>query len=429
MSSVLFSKKPIRKSTFLSRVSGPVVTVFYIAYGCFFAGSTARANDEQLLDYLDQNCSQPASAEIRNLCSSLSWGSGSNGGANVNSMTVSAQSLSAISAAQNAKKSVEDRVEKLKKCQNGNGYKKGSKEAKECDELKTGASADELVSNLGFFFNGMYNEKDRKQIRETGFKSELEGFVGGFDYRFTDWLLAGFAVGHSTENADFYNNAGNLDTDSWNYNLYSTITPMENMYVDLYAGYSDIEHDSLRNFSITNPAGTVFTGTAFGQTEADLYLAGFTAGYSWNWQGLSIDPRIKLDYSWTDVDGFQESTDGIALNLALPEQHRRSLTTSFGSQISYALSFPGGVFVPQARAYYVHEYKNDARTLTNSLVVASDSIFTDLTDNPDRDYMIWGAGVVTALPHGIQLFADFEQIAAHRYLSSWTATGGMRLEF
>jgi hypothetical protein len=43
--------------------------------------------------------------------------------------------------------------------------------------------------------------------------------------------------------------------------------------------------------------------------------------------------------------------------------------------------------------------------------------------------MIWGAGVVTALPHGVQLFADFEQIAAHRYLSSWTATGGLRLKF
>jgi outer membrane lipase/esterase len=423
-----FPKNP-PKTSFLSVAGIPAVTVFILASGSFLPGSAARANDAQLLDYLDQNCSEPSSAGLRDLCSSLGWGSGSSGGANVNSMTVSTQSLAAISAAQNAKSSVEERVEKLKKCQNGSGYKKGSKEAKECDELKTGASADELVSNLGFFFNGMYNEKDRKQIRETGFKSELEGFVGGFDYRFTDWLLAGFAVGHSSERADFYNNAGSLETESWNYNLYSTITPMENTYIDLYAGYSDIEHDSLRNFSITNPAGTVFTGSAFGQTEADLYMAGFTAGYTWSWQGLSIDPRIKLDYSWTDVDSFQENTSGPALNMALPEQHRRSLTTSFGSQISYALSIPGGVLVPQARAYYVHEYKNDARTLTNSLVVASDSLFTDLTDDPDRDYMIWGAGVVTALPHGVQLFADFEQIAAHRYLSSWTATGGLRLEF
>jgi hypothetical protein len=32
---------------------------------------------------------------------------------------------------------------------------------------------DEFISNPGFFFNGMYHEKDCKQIRETDFKSNL----------------------------------------------------------------------------------------------------------------------------------------------------------------------------------------------------------------------------------------------------------------
>lgn len=433
-----FLKKIIQKFFSTAYINFIFPVVFFIASCWFIPLSTAQASDNQLLNYLNQNCNvpdpdtntPPTLSEFQQLCSALGWDAGAgSGGANTNSIVSSTQSFSALSAAQNSKSNIEERMEKLKRCNKTKDLKRSPEEQKECDELKIGASADELVSNLGFFFNGMYNEKDRKQVRETGFNSQLEGFVGGFDYHFADWITAGFAVGHSSEESRFYDNAGNLNTDSWNYTLYSTLTPQENMYVDLYAGYSDIEHDSRRNFSVTNPSGQKFNGTAFGDTNADLYMAGLTAGYTLNYQGLSIDPRVKFDYSWIDIQGYKESTNGIALNLDNPEQHRRSLTTSFGSQIAYAQSIPWGVLIPQARAYYVHEYKNDARTLSNSLAVSPSSNFTNVTDNPDRDYMIWGAGLSTALPHGVQLFADFEQIAAHRYLSSWTATGGMRLEF
>lgn len=423
------------KSSISAGFGNPYLIVFLIVSSWFYSASAAQASDSQLIDFLNNNCGSETrsdnTAEFEDLCSSLGWVQGSGGGANTASVINSAQSFSALSASQNTKITIDERLEKLKRCRNIKDLKKGSPEEKECEELKIGASADELVSNLGFFFSGMYNEKDRKQVREMGFRSELEGFVGGFDYRFTDWITAGFAVGHSTEDSDFYDNAGNLNTESWNYTLYSTITPLDNMYIDLYASYSDVDHKSRRNFAVTSPGGspTLSSGTAFGNNEADLYMAGFTAGYSWNWNGFSIDPRIKFDYSWIDIESYQETTNGVALNLQFPEQHRRSLTTSFGSQLAYAQSFPWGVLIPQARAYYVHEYKNDAQTLTNSLAVAPGSFFTNVTDDPDRDYMVWGGGISTILPHGVQLFADFEQVTAHRYLSSWTATGGLRLEF
>jgi len=425
---------PSKKSFNLKQIQhlkkSPIfVLVFSIS---FFSGSiSAASNDDQVLSYLATQCTGAIPSELASLCLTLFPGGGAGGPpagstASLNAITSSAQSSSAASSAQNVRASVQDRVEKIKRCEQSKNNNNPTDKI-ECEELSDGNKTDELFGKLGVFFTGMYNEKDRKQLRENGFNSSLEGFVGGFDYRFTDWITAGFAVGHTSEDSQFKSAAGDLNAESWNYTLYGTLTPIDNVYLDFSAGYADMDFKSTRNISLSTPSGTI-SGITNGENSADMYTVGLVAGYSWYWKGLSIDPRVKFDYSVTDIKAYNE-TGNTDLELSFAEQHRRSLTTSFGTQISYAHSIPWGVVIPQLRSYYVHEYKNSVRTIQNSLSISPAGQFSNLTDDPDRDYMIWGGGISTVLPHGIQLFADFEQLVAHRYLNSWTASGGLRFEF
>ncbi len=84
--------------------------------------------------------------------------------------------------------------------------------------------------------------------------------------------------------------------------------------------------------------------------------------------------------------------------------------------------------MPQMRVYYVHEFMNDARSIASALTLAG-SNRTGKTDDPDRNYMLWGGGLSTVLGYGVQLFVDYEQLSAHRFLDSWTVSGGIRMEF
>ncbi len=196
------------------------------------------------------------------------------------------------------------------------------------------------------------------------------------------------------------------------------------MYVDAYAGYSNIDYVSTRTviFGLIN-------GRARGTTDGDQFIAGFTAGNDWNFGPFTIGPQLKLDYSNTSIDSYSEKGAPVLYNMRYRDQTIHSLTTSLGGQASYAQSLFLGVVQPHARLYWVHEYKDGSRRLPKSMSLDSTSSFTVKTDSPDRDYMVFGGGVSTVLPHGVQLFADYETTFSHEFLHIWTATFGFRKAF
>jgi len=52
-----------------------------------------------------------------------------------------------------------------------------------------------------------------------------------------------------------------------------------------------------------------------------------------------------------------------------------------------------------------------------------------ITDDPDRDYMIFSTGISTVLSRGIQVFLNYERVDLHKYIDSYSVSGGVRVGF
>lgn len=73
---------------------------------------------------------------------------------------------------------------------------------------------------------------------------------------------------------------------------------------------------------------------------------------------------------------------------------------------------------------------NDSETLTPFYTVDPLRIpLLALTDDPDRDDVELGVGLSAVMPGGLQAFANYQTLLAHRYVSDHIFTLGMRAAF
>ncbi len=340
------------------------------------------------------------------------------GGTTSNLSTVSAQGRAANVLANQHKGSIEDRLDELKSAKN---------KVKKNVMPDGGENVNKFLKGFGFFLAGRYADTDRDQTHvEIGYDAELKGGTFGIDYRFNDKFVAGVAAGYSVENADFNRDTGHLNTDSSNVTLYCNAVPFKDINFDGYLGYTNIDYRSRRFVDFGNVKGLIG-----GHTDGRQYTAGFAASYDWHYGAFSIGPQVKLDYVNTHINNYTETSSALAMKYL--DQTIHSTTTNLGFQTSYAQSFSWGVLVPHSRLYWVHQYKNESRDITSSVAggsaAASQINNRQITDNPDRNYMNFGAGVSAVLPHGVQLFADYDTIFSHEFLHIWTASAGFKMEF
>lgn len=297
------------------------------------------------------------------------------------------------------------------------------REKEESEETGGGASADIRMGKVGVFANLNYLDGKRDTTTlENGFDISQFGVVAGSDYRFNNRLFAGGALGLSQTENKLNNDAGKLDTDNISLTAYGSYLVIDSLSIDGYLSLAGLSYDSTRH---------VVTGTidenATANYDAQQFALGAAGNYSFYLKSFTLSGVAKLDYISTDIDAYDE-TGGGGLNFSYEKQSIESLTSKLGIQASYAWSQSWGVILPQGRVHYIHEFSNDSRSVESALVLAPQSTVTLTTDEPDRDYFIGAIGASAVLPGGMQPFVDVEFLSGHSYLSTWTATAGLRWE-
>jgi outer membrane lipase/esterase len=313
-----------------------------------------------------------------------------------------------------------------------------------------GASADpdsiSALTRLGFFINGSLRRGTQDTTTyETPFDFRSTSVTAGTDYRLTNYLILGLAVGHSSGSTIFSDGSGRLDSKSNSGSLYATYYH-EALYVDMMGTFAHISYNAARNtaFSInpntqgvpSNCSASDCSVDTTGSTGAKQVAFDTNVGYSFNHGAFTYGPDIALNYTRVKVNAFAESDPyGSGLSLTFGEDTGESLVAKAGGHVSYAIKLPFGVVLPEARAHYVHEFKNDQRAL--SVHFSSDpfadtptgpvSNFVVFTDPPDRGYFDWAAGLSAQFAFGISAFVDYNATSSSNQRVHEFALG-LRLE-
>jgi uncharacterized protein with beta-barrel porin domain len=307
--------------------------------------------------------------------------------------------------------------------------------------------AESMPSRLGFFVNGNLRRGSQDTTPNvTGFDFRSNGFTAGIDYRFTDHLVIGLAAGHVSGTTDFVDSSGRQDSRSNSGSLYGTYYN-EALYVDLIGSYAHITYDAARTTSFlidasspVIPSNCVSVNCSIdtqGDTGAKQYSFAANAGYSFHHQAFVFGPDLAVNYTRINVDGFTENDPHVTgMGLIFDSQSGESLLVKAGGHMSYAIKTGFGVILPEARAHYVHEFKNGEEALTAHFSqdptigtpTGPVSNFVVFTDQPKRDYFDYAAGFSAQFAYGISAFAEYSALGAAGNVHAHDFAFGIRFQ-
>ncbi|MGR9114814.1 MAG: autotransporter outer membrane beta-barrel domain-containing protein [Gammaproteobacteria bacterium] len=293
--------------------------------------------------------------------------------------------------------------------------------------MNKAAAGDESFDRLGVFVNGNIGFGDRRTTsNEAGYDLDTHGATFGMDYRFTDNFLLGMAFGYNNAYSGYANSLGTLEADNYTGAIYGSFFTEDGFFVDGIFSGSHIDYATRRHiqYSISETINT----NAFGDNEGDEFDVAMTSGYNFNYNGLTVTPQVRVEYTTNQVDALNER-GGQGWALHVDSQDFDSLQTAAGLQLAYAVNLPWAVIMPMVRAEYIHEFKNDQRNITAYFIQdPSQTRFNIMTDKPDRDYIILNAGMSAQFAHGISAFVSYDTIQAHSYVNNHNFVGGVRME-
>lgn len=295
-----------------------------------------------------------------------------------------------------------------------------------------------LDNRLGVFVNGTLRRgTETSSDAESGFDFQNTGVTIGADYRLGTAYVLGVAGGYGTSETDFDDNGGTLDAKHTSVSLYGSYFN-DHFHIDWIAGFGHNTYDLGRNIDYSSSSvsvgcdGSSCSTDTSGSTGARVYSASISGGADFHWGALEIGPTLGLDYKQVSVEGYTESGPS-GLDLTYGGMTADSLVSQLGGYATYAWKTPWAVILPQVRLRYLHEFMNNQRTesvefAADTLPGASARAFDIYTDQPDRDYFDWHAGVVMQFAHGIAGYLDYGGITGLQYMSMHQFDFGVRVE-
>lgn len=308
------------------------------------------------------------------------------------------------------------------------------------EAMSGGAAGDDTgggFSRLGVFVSGRISAGDRDRTANVeGFEYDVAGLTVGADYRFTDTLILGGALGYAKTNTDLDAGRGSLDNKGYSLTLFGTYYQNENFYIDGSLTYGNGNYDQERRVRYTLPDRAEVDQTFFSSFDGDQLGLTLNAGYEIRRDALTLVPTGRLQYIKADIDSYREDrvsnpeVDGSGWGVTVDDQSFKSFTLSLGGQVNYAMSQSWGVLLPYASLEWVHEFENNDDAVTGRFVGdPSGTGFVLPVDESDSDYFNFGVGVSAQFTGGKAGFINYQQVLGYDNLDHYTVNAGLRFEF
>jgi uncharacterized protein YhjY with autotransporter beta-barrel domain len=311
------------------------------------------------------------------------------------------------------------------------------------DDVRSKVNADDFSvssDNASAYVSLRYQHEEQKVTHfEGGRSSNLFGAAIGTDYRFTNSAVAGIALKVESLSGDF-DSGGDYDTHTTGALLYGSWYPLANLFVDVNAGIDLVSTDTTRFVSFSRtvisagvPNTIVLLRPTAASSDPDSRAteAELRSGYDVVLNTFTIGPRVGMKHRRTTLDAYIEN-GATPMTLAVDKQTTTSLISTVGAQASKVFTPASAVVVTQLNLDWLHEFKNDQRTITARLagdLRASPTQLRFQNEAPDRDVAVARISVAAIFPHGFSSFVAVDSLFGHSYLNRYGANVGVRKEF
>jgi outer membrane autotransporter protein/uncharacterized repeat protein (TIGR01451 family) len=284
-------------------------------------------------------------------------------------------------------------------------------------------------SPWGFFINGTISSGEQDgnaRSGQVGVDFDSRGLTAGVDYRFSNALTAGLALGYADFDADISGDSS-IDTQGLLLTGYASWYPTESLYLDGRLSFGQIDFEQSRRIRFTLDGQTTDL-LARGDADADQFSLAAGIGYHWNFGAWNVTPNGSVRYSDTSVDGFTER-GADPFNLRFEASDTDSLQVAAGVQVSRAFSTTRGVLTPQLSLSFNHEDQDEDLTVIARFADGGSEPFRLVTPPTDSSYGALGLGMVYVGPNGVQAYLNYRTVFGYDDFERDTINLGARFEF
>ncbi len=277
---------------------------------------------------------------------------------------------------------------------------------------------------LGGFVKGRIQLGDSSATSNAaGYDFSTKGVTMGVDYRLSDQLVLGGALGYANTNNDYKSSRGDMSADGTTLSFYGSYYAPRDIYLDWIASYGSNKYSSTRNITYSG-----INTQAQGDPNGSQLGTSLSVGTDVSRGAWVFTPYLRAEYVEAKVDAYDES-GGSGLALSYDQQTVHSFTTAAAARVAKTVSTRSGVFTPSAHLEWEHQYRNDQRMITARFVEDPSAPFQTATDSPDRNYFNLGLSMAATWPAGRSGFISYEMVLGQNNIRSYTFDFGVRQEF
>lgn len=290
----------------------------------------------------------------------------------------------------------------------------------------------------------VFGEKDRT-TNQIDYNFDTAGLTFGMDYRFSDELVAGIAVGYADTNTDLGVDDGDVDTQGYSISLYGTWFQADRFYLAGSLGYGSNDYDQRRilRYNLGSNSGNSVMNveqTLGADYDGSQYSATLGAGWGFNKDGWTFGPTLRVAYVTVDIDAYNETllssnvnfgANAVGWAVRIEDQSYSSLQPSVGFEVSKAVSRGWGVMIPQGYVDIVSELEDGPKVITGRFLgdTLPGNNFSLQTDDFEETFARAGLGVGFVLPNNKSAFVTVDADIGRDVLTTYYINAGFRWQF
>ena len=265
----------------------------------------------------------------------------------------------------------------------------------------------------------------------SGYDESMGGVVLGFDYQVSDNFLLGIGAMYLKNNIDFDEYDDEADIERWLIGGYGSYT-QDNFYLDASFSYASDDYEVSRTVVYGDTSCLSFDCATTAEAEYDGDLFQTYGEFGWalatgNGNTL-ITPFAGISYVSLKTDEFTETGAG-DLNLIVEDTKAKSVQTKLGARVTWtSTSESGTVWIPEIRAEWRHEFKDNPVEFDAALSGAPNANFTAIGSRFHGDFAVIGAGVTAVFGSGASAYLDY-QLDVGSWGTGHTIMGGAQFNF